>query len=170
MIDSDGQQIGVLATRDAVRLAQDKNLDLVEVSPNSRPPVCRIMDYGKYKYEQNKKSRESKKKQHVLHVKEIKFRPKTEEHDYQFKTRHIRDFLEHGNKVKVYVDFRGREMAHTDFGYKIMERLQNDLSDVGIIEQKPKLEGRSLITSFLPKSKSAAAVHTSSNEEKNAQD
>jgi len=151
VIGADGEQVGVLPTREAVRLAQDKGLDLVEVSPYSRPPVCRIMNYGKYRYEQQKKAKDAKKKQHIIVLKEMHFRPKTEEHDYQFKTRHIREFLADGNKVKVMIDFRGREMAHMDFGYKIIERLINDLEDVGTIEQKAKQEGRNLIMILMPK-------------------
>ncbi len=141
-------------------MALEKGLDLVEVSPNSRPPVCKIMNYGKYKYEQQKKSKDAKKKQHVLHLKEMHFRPKTEEHDYQFKTRHIKEFLEDGNKVKITVDFRGREMAHTNFGYKIVERLQQDLQDVGIIEQKAKMEGRSLVMIVMPKNQTKIKTQT----------
>ncbi|OGC86503.1 MAG: translation initiation factor IF-3 [candidate division Zixibacteria bacterium RBG_19FT_COMBO_42_43] len=151
VIGADGEQIGVLPTREAVKIALEKGLDLVEVSPYSRPPVCRIMNYGKYRYEQQKKAKDAKKKQHVIVLKEMHFRPKTEEHDYQFKTRHIREFLEDGNKVKVMVDFRGREMAHMDFGYKILERLINDLQDVGVIEQKAKQEGRNIIMIMMPK-------------------
>jgi len=151
VIGADGEQIGVLPTREAVKIALEKGLDLVEVSPYSRPPVCRIMNYGKYRYEQQKKAKDAKKKQHVIHLKEMHFRPKTEEHDYQFKTKHIREFLEEGNKVKVMVDFRGREMARMDFGYKILERLINDLEDVGVIEQKAKQEGRNIIMIMMPK-------------------
>ncbi len=151
VIGSNGEQIGILPTREAVRMAQDKGLDLVEVSPFSRPPVCKIMNYGKYRYELQKKAKDARKKQHVIHLKEMHFRPKTEEHDYQFKTRHIRGFLEEGNKVKVLVDFRGREMAHMNFGYQILERLINDLQDVGTIEQKAKQEGRNIIMIIMPK-------------------
>jgi translation initiation factor IF-3 len=151
VIGVDGEQIGIMATRDALRLAQEKGYDLVEVSPQAKPPVCKIMDYGKYKYELSKKAKDAKKKQRFWHLKEMRFRPKTEDHDYTFKMKHIREFLSQGNKVKVFVGFRGREMSHREFGQKIMERLQADLTDVGIVEQKPKMEGRSLTMTIMPK-------------------
>ena len=140
-----------MATRDALRLAEEKGYDLVEVSPQAKPPVCKIMDYGKYKYELSKKAKDAKKKQRFWQLKEMRFRPKTEDHDYTFKMRHIREFLSQGNKVKVMVAFRGREMSHKEFGQKIMERLQSDLTDVGIVEHKPKMEGRSLTMTIMPK-------------------
>ena len=151
VIGVEGEQIGILATRDALRLAQEKGYDLVEVSPNAKPPVCKIMDYGKYKYELSKKAKDAKKKQHSLHLKEMRFRPKTEDHDYTFKMKHIREFLSHGSKVKIFVEFRGREMTHKEFGQKVMDRLQADLTDVGIVEQKPKMEGRNLTMIIMPK-------------------
>jgi len=144
VIDFDGSQIGILPTREALRLANERGYDLVEVSPNARPPVCKIMDYGKYKYQLSKKEKVSRKKQHIIQMKEMKLRPKIEEHDYQFKAKHIREFLAEGNKVKVFVVFRGREMVHREFGTRILERLQDDLSDVGTVQQPPKLEGRNL--------------------------
>lgn len=150
VIDYDGKQLGVMSTRDAQRLANDRGLDLVEVAPTVRPPVCRIMDYGRYKYEQNKKARTTKKKQHVTQVKEMHFRPKTDEHDYRFKLKHVREFLEEGDKVKVSVDFRGREMAHQEFGHKLVERLVKDVADTGQVEQRAKLEGRNLILLLAP--------------------
>ncbi len=152
VIDEDGAQIGIMQTRDAVERAYEKGLDLVEVSPNAKPPVCRILDFGKYKYEQAKKAKQAKKKQHTVQLKEMRYRPKIEEHDYGFKTKHVRDFLLQGFKVKLYVEFRGREMAHIEFGKKIMERLQEDLQDVAVVEQKAKMEGRSLIMIVMPKS------------------
>lgn len=151
VIGVEGEQIGILATRDALRMAQEKGYDLVEVSPNAKPPVCKIMDYGKYKYELSKKAKDAKKKQRFWHLKEMRFRPKTEDHDYTFKMKHIREFLSQGNKVKVFVEFRGREMAHKEFGEKIVNKLQVDLIDVGIIEQKPKMEGRNLTMTVMPK-------------------
>ncbi len=151
VIGLDGEQVGIMATRDALRLAEEKGYDLVEVSPQAKPPVCKIMDYGKYKYELSKKAKDAKKKQRFWHLKEMRFRPKTEDHDYTFKMKHIREFLSQGNKVKVLVGFRGREMSHQEFGQKIMERLQADLTDIGIVEQKPKMEGRSLTMTFMPK-------------------
>ena len=143
--------MGIMATRDALRLAEEKGYDLVEVSPQAKPPVCKIMDYGKYKYELSKKAKDAKKKQRFWQLKEMRFRPKTEDHDYTFKMRHIREFLSQGNKVKVMVGFRGREMSHKEFGQRIMERLQSDLTDVGVVEHKPKMEGRSLTMTIMPK-------------------
>ncbi len=151
VIGVEGEQIGIMATRDALRLAVEKGYDLVEVSPQAKPPVCKIMDYGKYKYELSKKAKDAKKKQRFWHLKEMRFRPKTENHDYTFKMKHIREFLSQGNKVKVFVGFRGREMSHKEFGQRIIERLQADLIDVGIVEQKPKMEGRSLTMTIMPK-------------------
>jgi len=151
VIDADGSQIGILPIREALEKAYEKDLDLVEVSPNAKPPVCRILDYGKYKYEQAKKAKSAKRKQHTVQLKEMRYRPKIEEHDYQFKTRHVKEFLIQGYKVKVYVEFRGREMAHVEFGKKIMERLQEDLAEIAIVEQKAKMEGRNLIMIVMPK-------------------
>ena len=151
MIDTTGEQIGIVPTREALRMALEKGFDLVEISPTAKPPVCKIMDYGKYKYELNKKAKSAKKKQHVIQMKEMRLRPKIEEHDYQFKLKHIQEFLEKGNKVKVFVEFRGREMAHQELGHKIIQRLEEDLKDLGIIEQKAKMEGRNLSLTFMPK-------------------
>lgn len=125
-------------------------MDLVEVSPNSRPPVCRILDYGKYKYELSKKDKLAKKKQHSFQMKEMRYRPKIDEHDYQFKTKHVREFIELGSKVRTFVMFRGREMAHTEFGRKILDRVREDLKDIAIIEMGPKLEGRNMSMVMLP--------------------
>jgi len=152
VIDLDGGQIGVMATRDALRLAQDKGYDLVEVSPETAPPVCKIMDYGKYKYELSKKAKSTKRKLQAFHLKEMRLRPKIEEHDYQFKCKHVREFLIQGNKVKIFVEFRGRERAHAEFGQRLMERLTSDLEDVGSIVQNPKMEGRNLTMTMIPKS------------------
>jgi len=151
VIDVKGEQIGVLPTREALRLAQEKGYDLVEVSPQAKPPVCRIMDFGKYKYEQSKKEKLARKKQHLFHLKEIKLRPKIEEHDYQYKTRNIQKFLEQGSKVKVSVEFRGREMAHLEFGQNLIRRLEQDLAPFATVEQKPKMEGRNLTMILMPK-------------------
>lgn len=131
--------------------AAEYGLDLVEVSPNSRPPVCRIMDFGKFKYELSKKDKLAKKKQHTFQMKEMRFRPKIEEHDYQFKTKHVRAFIESGNKVKVFVIFRGREMAHTEYGQKILDRVKVDMDDIALIDVEPKLEGRNLSMILSPK-------------------
>jgi translation initiation factor IF-3 len=146
-----GEQVGIVPAREALERARDVNLDLVEVSPNSRPPVCRIMDFGKYKYELAKKAKMARKKQHVVQLKEMRYRPKIDEHDFQFKTRHVREFLMQGSKVKAFVMFSGREMAHTEYGYKLIEKLIQELDDIGIIEQGAKLEGRNLSIIVSPK-------------------
>jgi translation initiation factor IF-3 len=153
LIDENGSQIGVVPTAQALEIAVSRGLDLVEVAANVRPPVCRIMDYGKYQYEQSKKAKAAKKKQHIIQLKEIRMRPKTEEHDYQFKLRHVRDFLAEGCKVKVTVVFRGREMAHKDYGQRVMERMVVDLADVAETESPPKFEGRNLSAMFQIKRK-----------------
>jgi len=132
-------------------MAQAKGLDLVEVSPTARPPVCRIMDYGKFKYEQSRKARKAKKKQHVTHLKEIKMRPKIEEHDYGFKMDHAREFLNERDKVKFTIMFRGREMAHQDIGRRLVERIVADLTDIATVEIPPRSEGRSLTMVVMPK-------------------
>ena len=131
--------------------ARDLGLDLVEVAPTSRPPVCRILDYGKFKYELSKKDRAAKKKQHAFHLKEMRYRPKIDEHDFQFKTKHVHEFLESGSKVKVFVMFRGREMAHTEFGRKILDRVAAELEEISQIESLPKLEGRTMSMILGPK-------------------
>jgi translation initiation factor IF-3 len=151
LIGEDGSQIGIVPTREALGIATEQGYDLVEVAPEAKPPVCRIMDYGKYRYLQSKKAKASKKKQHTIQVKTIRFRPKTEEHDYVFKTKHIKTFLEQGNKVKVSVDFRGRELAHKELGEKIVERIKSDLAEVGSPENQHKMEGRSMTMILIPK-------------------
>ena len=128
----------------ALEMAEDEGLDLVEIAPNAEPPVCRIMDYGKYRFEQAKKSQASKKKQKVTHVKEVKFRPGTEEADYQVKMRNVRRFLDAGDKVKVTLRFRGREMAHQELGAEMLKRVRDDLADEAVVEQMPKMEGRQM--------------------------
>ncbi len=145
LIDEDGGQLGVFITREALRRAEDAGLDLVEISPMARPPVCKIMDYGKFKYEQAKKKHEQRKKQVVVHIKEIKLRPSTDEHDFQTKLKHIKRFLEEGNKVKVTIRFRGREMAHLDLGHERMRRIIEEVKDLGEAESHPKLEGKQLM-------------------------
>jgi len=142
VIDDEGNQLGVMATADAMKIAEERSLDLVEIAPNVRPPVCKIMDYGKYKYEQSKKARDSKKKQHVSHLKEIKLRPKIEEHDFQFKMRHAEKFLDNKDKVKFTVMFRGREMEHIDLGEKLLDRVVEEFSGVAVIEKPPIRMGR----------------------------
>jgi translation initiation factor IF-3 len=151
VIDSEGKQLGILTLQEALRQAGEAGMDLVEVAPNSSPPVCRVMDYGKFRYQQSKKLQVAKKHQATIQLKEIRLRPKTEEHDLQVKLRHIKRFLEESNKVKVTMMFRGREIAYTDIGRKIMERILNELGENGVIDQHPKLEGRSMIMIVAPK-------------------
>jgi translation initiation factor IF-3 len=154
VIGADGNQLGVMSTEKAQQLAEEQGLDLVEVSPTARPPVCRITDFGKFKYERSKRQREAKKKQHTIHVKEVKFRPKTEEHDYQFKRRHAEEFLEKGYKVKITMMFRGRELDHRELGMRMLERLQKDLEEVGSVERAPSFEGRLIVMYMAPLSSS----------------
>ncbi len=151
LIDSEGEQAGIVPVEEALSSAEEVGLDLVEVASNSDPPVCRIMDFGKYKYEQSKKLQESKKKATVILVKEVKIRPKTEEHDYQFKLRNIRKFLGQKNKTKVSLMFRGREIAYANLGRGLLERIALDVEDVGVVESMPKLEGRNMIMILAPK-------------------
>ncbi len=150
MIGSDGEQVGVVAINEAQQIAQDADLDLVEIVPNASPPVCRVMDYGKFKFEQSKKAHAARKKQKLIHVKEIKFRPGTEEGDYQTKLKKLVEFLTNGDKTKVTIRFRGREMMHQELGVKQLERIEEDLKEYGEVEQRPKLEGRQLVMVFAP--------------------
>ncbi|OEU76084.1 MAG: translation initiation factor IF-3 [Desulfuromonadales bacterium C00003093] len=142
VIDDEGGQLGILVTSEALRLANEQGLDLVEVSPQAEPPVCRIMDYGKYKYQQAKRASEARKKQVKVEIKEVKMRPKTDDHDFQFKIKHARRFLEEGNKVKMTIMFRGRENAHPDQGLKQLEKAVAALKDVGQVESRPSKMGR----------------------------
>src|SRR5438874_842863 len=144
VIGDDGEQVGVLPVREALTLAQSRGLDLVEVSPTARPPVCRIMDYGKFKYEQNRRARKAKKKQHVTQLKEIKMRPKIDDHDYGFKMDHARAFLAERDKVKFTVTFRGREMAHQEIGHRLIQRIVADLTEIATVESPARSEGRTL--------------------------
>jgi len=144
LIDQDGEQAGITSVEQALELAVQQGMDLVEIAPNAEPPVCRIMDYGKYRFEQAKKGQAAKKKQKVTHVKEIKFRPGTEEADYQVKMRNVRRFLEAGDKVKITLRFRGREMAHQELGAEMLKRVRDDLLEEVVIEQMPKMEGRQM--------------------------
>lgn len=152
LIGNNGEQLGVYPTQEALTLAEEQNQDLVEVAPNSNPPVCRIMDYGKFKYQQSKRAHEAKKKQKIIHVKEVKFRPNTDQHDRDFKLKHALRFLEAGDKVKVVVFFRGREIVHRENGQKLLERITESLEDVALIEQEAKQEGKTLCMIFAPKS------------------
>lgn len=151
MIGADGEQLGVVTPQEGIRIAQENELDLVEVAPSAIPPVCRIIDYSKFKYEQEKRAKEAKKKQKVTHLKEIKFYPKIGEHDYQVKLNHLKKFLGRGDKAKVTLYFRGREISHIDLGRRVLDRLASDLSDIAQMEASPKLEGRMLKLMFLPK-------------------
>ena len=153
VIDANGNQAGVMPLSEALDLARGVSLDLVEVSPNADPPVCRIMDFGKFVFEQNKKAQSAKRKQKQVHVKEIKFRPGTDEGDYQVKLRKLREFLEVGDKAKVTLRFRGREMAHQELGAKLLARVRDDLEELGTVEQMPQLEGRQMIMIIGPKKK-----------------
>ncbi len=152
VIGHDGAQLGILPIRKALELATQEHLDLVEVAPGADPPVCKIMDYGKFKYQQNKRSQEAKKKQTVIQVKEIKIRPKTDEHDLQVKLKHIKRFLAQKDKAKVTILFRGREIAYSDQGMKVLERIREELQDEIVVEQQPKMEGRNMIMIVAPKS------------------
>jgi translation initiation factor IF-3 len=151
VIDDEGKQIGILQPFEALKLAREKNLDLVEVSPTAQPPVCRIMDFGKYLYEQEKKERAAKKHQKVITVKEVKFRINVDEHDYEFKKNHVLRFLEDGDKVKATIFFRGREMTHTNLGREILDRLIKDIGDKGVVEFRPRMEGNTLHAILAPK-------------------
>jgi len=153
VISSEGEQLGVMETRDAIRKAEQARLDLVEVAPTAKPPVCPNMDFGKYKYEVAKKAHESRKHQTVILMKEVKLRPRTDEHDVHFKTNNIKRFLEDGNKVKVSVMFRGREMAHTEHGRAVLERIVADLQNEAVVEQQPRMEGRNMMLYLAPKAK-----------------
>lgn len=151
LIDAEGNQTGIVSAQDAMSMAREASLDLVEVSPNAEPPVCRIMDFGKFQFQENKRKAAAKKKQHKIKVKEIKLRPVTEEGDFQVKLRNLTSFLEAGDKVKVTMRFRGREMAHQELGLKMMERLKAEVSEFAVVEQEAKVEGRQMIMVVAPK-------------------
>ncbi|HQN18613.1 MAG TPA: translation initiation factor IF-3 [Syntrophobacteraceae bacterium] len=151
VIGQEGQQMGVLSLKKALELAAHEELDLVEVAPNADPPVCRIMDFGKFKYQQNKRTQEAKKKQTVIQVKEVKVRPKTDEHDLQVKIRHIKRFLGQKDKAKVTILFRGREIAYTELGMKVLERVKEELKEDAVVEQPPKMEGRNMVMILAPR-------------------
>lgn len=150
-IGPDGNQIGIISTREAMELAQRAGLDLVEIAPHAQPPVCRIMDYGKYKYEMEKRQRQAKKHQMATKMKEVQFHPNVAEHDYQTKLRHIMEFLQDGHRVKVTLFFRGREREHEDLGFEVVNRVIRDIASVGVAEQAPKLMGRSIMMMLTPK-------------------
>lgn len=152
VVDDSGEQLGIMNVREAVRIASEKELDLVEVAPNARPPVCRIMDYGKHKYEQSKRDREARRRQRVINVKEIRMSPKIDEHDFHVKARNAERFLNAGDKVKVSIRFRGREIVHKDLAHDKLNELATLIKDIGAVERPPKLEGRSMIMILAPKS------------------
>ncbi len=170
VISADGQQLGILSTQEAIRAAEERGLDLVEVSPLTRPPVCRIMDYGKYKYTQKKKQASAKKRAMVQALKEVKLRPKTEEHDYQFKLKHINRFLQDGNKAKVTVRFRGREMAHKDIGMEMLHRIIRDVGDLATVASEPTMEGRLLQMILTPSPKALAMLKQTKEEHRKTQE
>jgi translation initiation factor IF-3 len=151
VVGDNGEQFGVMSLRDALQLAQERHVDLVEVSPTAKPPVCRLMDYGKYKYEQAKRDRESRKKQKVVNVKELKMRPAIEEHDFDVKVKNARRFLEDGDKVKCTMVFRGREIVHASLAQQTLTRLADLVSDIGAVERAPRVEGRTMIMILAPK-------------------
>ena len=158
LVGPDGAQIGVVSTQDALRRAQDLDLDLVEVAPLANPPVARIMDYGKFKYERDIKAKEARKRQARIEVKEIKFRPKIDTHDYDTKKGHVERFLRAGSRVKITIMFRGREMSHTELGRKILDRLVVDLAEIAVVDAAPKQDGRNMIMVLAPTKKQAAKV------------
>ena len=153
LIGIDGEIVGVMSSRDALKMAEDADTDLVEISPNAEPPVCRLMDYGKFKFQEQKKASEARAKQHIIQVKEIKFRPGTDENDYQVKLRNVKRFLEAGDKVKISLRFRGREMAHQELGMQLMVRVRDELAEISQVESMPKLEGRQMIMMLSPPKK-----------------
>ncbi len=151
VIADDGEQLGIMDTREAVRRAREQGLDLVEVAPTADPPVCRIIDFGKFQYEAKKKANEAKKKQVIITVKEVKFRPGTDDHDYNFKMKHSREWLLEGDKVKATIFFRGREITHRELGSQLLQKLEKDLADVGEVEARPRMEGNQMFLIFTPK-------------------
>jgi len=153
VVDAEGEQLGVMPVEEALKIAEEADLDLVEVAPQADPPVCRIMDYGKFLFEENKKRHAARKKQKQIHVKEVKFRPGTEEGDYQVKLRNLKKFLGNGDKAKVTLRFRGREMAHQDLGARLLKRIEEDLAEYGTVEQYPKMEGRQMVMVIAPRKK-----------------
>ncbi|WP_373357064.1 translation initiation factor IF-3 [Pseudoroseicyclus sp. CXY001] len=153
LIGPEGENVGVVTPGRALAMAEDAGLDLVEISPNANPPVCKIMDYGKFKYESQKKEAEAKKKQKIIEIKEVKFRPNTDVHDYEVKMRNVFKFLENGDKVKVTLRFRGREMAHQELGRDLLQRVAEDTKEIGKVENMPKMEGRQMIMMIGPTAK-----------------
>jgi translation initiation factor IF-3 len=163
VIADDGEQLGVMDVRDAIREARSRGLDLVEVAPTAQPPVCRIIDYGKYQYEQKKKANEARKKQATITVKEVKFRPGTDDHDYGYRMKHAREWLHEGDKVKATIWFRGREMTHRELGARILAKLEQDLADVGEVEARPRMEGNQMFIILGPRRHKAGAKEHAEN-------
>ncbi len=151
VVDPSGNQLGIMPVREALRLAEERQLDLVEIAPQAKPPVCRLMDYGKYKYEQSKREKEARKRQRIINIKEVKLRPSIEEHDFQVKARNAARFLKEGDKVKVTIMFRGREIMHTQLGHQLLLRLAEQVKDLSIIERQPKLEGKNMVMILAPR-------------------
>lgn len=151
LVGQDNEPIGIVHLREALRMAEEQDLDLVEIAPQARPPVCRLMDFGKFKYQEQKRQAEARSKQKIIQVKEVKFRPGTDEGDYQVKMRNLKRFLEEGDKAKVTLRFRGREMAHQEFGVRLLERVRNELDELAQVEQMPRLEGRQMVMVVAPK-------------------
>ena len=151
LVDSDGNQLGIMSARDALKIAEERQLDLVEIAPQAKPPVCRVMDFGKYKYEQSKKEKEARKRQKIVEIKEIKMRPNIEDHDFLVKAKNAVRFLKDGDKVKATVIFRGREIVHTQLGRVLLVRMAEELKDLGNVEKQPKLEGKNMIMIISPK-------------------
>ncbi|MBJ7262867.1 MAG: translation initiation factor IF-3 [Burkholderiaceae bacterium] len=162
LIGAEGEQLGIVKIADAFRLSEENNLDLVEIAPNAEPPVCRFMDYGKFKYQEQKRQAEARSKQKVIQVKEVKFRSATDEGDYQVKLRNLKRFLDDGDKAKVSLRFRGREMAHQELGMRMLERVRDDLTDLAQVEAMPKLEGRQMIMVLAPRKKVVPAKESGS--------
>ncbi len=170
VVTEDGEQIGIMSVSEAISQAQERSLDLIEIVPNANPPVCKIMDFGKYRYEQAKKEKVQKKHQHVTHVKEIRFHPNTDTHDFEFKTRHSRQFILDGNKVKATIIFKGREIAYQDQAQNLLSRFTEKLSDIAKMEQEPKMEGKQLIAYYIPdKTKKKSSQDTKLNNKGNTE-
>jgi translation initiation factor IF-3 len=153
LLGIEGEQLGIVKIFDAIRMAEENEIDLVEIAPNAEPPVCRLMDYGKFKYQEQKRLAEARAKQKIIQVKEVKFRPATDEGDYQVKLRNLNRFLDEGDKAKVTLRFRGREMAHQELGMRVLERVRDDLLDMAVVEAMPKLEGRQMVMVLAPRKK-----------------
>ena len=153
LVGIENEPIGIVSIREALHLAEESGVDLVEIAPQAEPPVCRIMDYGKFKYQEQKRAHEARQKQKIVQIKEVKFRPGTDEGDYQVKLRNLKRFIDEGDKAKVTLRFRGREMAHQEFGYRLLERVRDDLAEMAVVEQMPKMEGRQMVMVLTPKKK-----------------